>query len=128
MDYKPTYEELEKKIIELEEQLIKSNASKKRLQDIEKLYRLLFDHFPYGILIIDPTTARFLEFNKIAHFQLGYSREEFSQLSIFDLEVLETREDTEARIKSVIEKGRADFKTKHRTKQGQIRNIYVTAQ
>ena len=60
--------------------------------DAETRYRLLFEHSPDGILIIDPATARPLEFNETAHRQLGYSREEFSDLSIFDLEANETKE------------------------------------
>ncbi len=90
--------------------------------------RILFEQSPDGILIIDPETAKFLEFNTAAHRQLGYSREEFAQLRIFDLEVQETAEETKGRITDVLRNGRADFETRQRTRQGEIRNIHVTAQ
>ena len=98
------------------------------LRDTETRYRLLFEHSPDGILIIDPATARPLEFNETAHRQLGYSREEFTGLSIFDLEATETPEETRSRIAQVKQEGRADFETRQRTRQGDIRNIHVTAQ
>ncbi len=98
------------------------------LRNAEARYRLLFEHSPDGILIIDPATARPLEFNEAAHRQLGYSRSEFAALSIFDLEVEETPEETRARIAQVIREGRADFETRQRTRQGEIRNVHVTAQ
>ena len=70
----------------------------------------------------------FLEFNAIAHRRLGYSREEFSKLSIFDIEAQETAEQTREHIPEVMRVGKADFETVQRTKQGELRNIQVTAQ
>jgi PAS domain S-box-containing protein len=95
--------------------------------DTEARYRLLFEHSPDGILIIDPDTARPLEFNETAHRQLGYTREEFAGLSIFDLEAAETPEETRSRIALVLKDGRADFETRQRTRQGEIRDVHVTA-
>jgi diguanylate cyclase (GGDEF)-like protein/PAS domain S-box-containing protein len=88
----------------------------------------LFEQSPDGILIIDPQTARFLEFNTAAHQQLGYSREEFAELSILDVEVSETADQTRARIDHVIKNGRADFETLQRIKQGDVRTVHVKAQ
>jgi PAS domain S-box-containing protein len=79
-------------------------------------------------LIFDPKTARPLEFNEKAHSQLGYSREEFSRLTISDIDCVESPEDVAARIAKVIKEGRNQFDTRHRTKHGEIRNINVTAQ
>ncbi|HNB54044.1 MAG TPA: PAS domain S-box protein, partial [Anaerolineales bacterium] len=90
--------------------------------------RILLEESPDGILIIDPQTAGFLEFNTMAHTQLGYTREEFAQLHIFDLDVQETAEETRRHIQQVVEKGKSDFETLQRTKQGEIRNVHVTAQ
>jgi PAS domain S-box-containing protein len=90
--------------------------------------RVLFERSPDGIVIIDPDSARFLDFNTAAHEHLGYSREEFAQLSIFEVEVQETKNETEAHIANVIRDGRADFNTLQRTRLGEIRNVHVTAQ
>lgn len=90
--------------------------------------RILFEEAPDGILVIDPQTARFVEFNTQAHTQLGYSREEFATLRIFDVEAKETGEETSKHIAEVVQNGRSDFETLQRTKQGELRNIHVTAQ
>jgi PAS domain S-box-containing protein len=128
MTLKPTYEELEQKVKKLEELLTKSKQVEASLHDTEKLYHLLFDHSPDGILIVDPMTTRFLDFNETACRQHGYSREEFSQLNIFDVEVDETLEEIQLHIEYVIQHGISDFETRHRTKQGEIINLHVTAQ
>ena len=128
MTLKPTYEELEQKVKKLEELLTKSKQVEASLHDTEKLYHLLFDHSPDGILIVDPATTRFLDFNETACRQHGYSREEFSQLSVFDVEVDETPEEIQLHIEYVIQRGISDFETRHRTKQGEIINLHATAQ
>ena len=102
--------------------------AEKALEEETIRRRILFEESPDGILIIDPGTARFIEFNTAAHRQLGYSREEFGNLSIFDLEAAETTEETKARIAGVIRNGRADFETMQRTRQGEVRNVHITAQ
>ena len=104
------------------------HESLEALRDAEARYRLLYEQSPDGIVFIEPATARILEFNETAHKQLGYSREEFARLSIPDIEAVETLEETQARISSVIENGASDFETRQRTKQGEIRNIRVIAQ
>ncbi|MGF3522542.1 MAG: ATP-binding protein, partial [Candidatus Bathyarchaeia archaeon] len=68
------------------------------------------------------------EFNEEAHKQLGYSREEFSELTIFDYELNETPAETRARIKSILQEGRAQFETKHRAKNGEVRHVMNTVQ
>ena len=102
--------------------------SENDLREAETRYRLLFEHSPDGIVILDPATARPLEFNEMACRQLGYTREEFARLSISDLDIVETSEETSSRIAGVLREGRNDFETRHRTKSGEIRDVHVTAQ
>ena len=102
--------------------------TEEELRAVRGRYRLLFEHAPDGVVIVEPATARFVEFNEAAHRQLGYSREEFAGLSISDIEVIESPEETLKHIENIIHKGRDDFETMHRTRQGEIRNIHVTAQ
>ncbi len=90
--------------------------------------RAMFEQSPDGILIIDLQTGRFLDFNTAAHRQLGYSSEEFAALSIMDIEAKETVEEIKAHIAKVIQSGKDNFETLQRTKQGEIRNVNVTAQ
>ncbi len=100
----------------------------------ELLYResqrkqILFEQSPDGVLIIDPHTARLVEFNTAAHTQLGYTREEFGKLKIFDINAKENSEKTKGRIEEVLKSGRADYETLQRTKGGEVRHVHVTAQ
>lgn len=98
------------------------------LQMAELRYRTLFEQSPDGVVILDTNTASLLEFNDRACRQLGYTREEFSRLTIADIDVVETPEQTRSRIQSVVDDGRGDFETRHRTKTGEIRDVMVTAQ
>jgi two-component system, cell cycle sensor histidine kinase and response regulator CckA len=82
--------------------------------------RNLFEQSPDGVASMDPETGRFLDFNTTAYKQLGYTREEFAALTIFDIEVLGTPE--EIKIHNFDDK---DFETIHRTKNGEIRNVQV---
>ncbi len=95
--------------------------------DAEMKYRTLFEQSPYGILVID-TEGRFLDFNETAHRSLGYTKEEFADLTIADIDPVETSAGIRARINTVLKDGRAEFEARHRTKQGQIRDIHVTVQ
>jgi len=108
--------------------ITKRRRIEKMLGEVEARYQLLFEHAPDGVVIVDPATAQFLEFNEAAHRQLGYSREEFALLGIPDIDAVESREETRKRIENVICEGRDDFETLHRTRQGEIRNVDVTAQ
>jgi PAS domain S-box-containing protein len=91
------------------------------------LRRILFEQSPDGIVILDPVTTRFMDFNTAAHRQLGYTREEFSHLSIQDVDAVESSEEIRARIAQVLRGGGTDFETRQRTKQGEFRNVHVRA-
>ena len=99
-----------------------------KVAESEARYRSLFELSPEGIVIIEPETACILEFNEVAHRQLGYSRDEFTRLSIADIEVVETPNETRFPIQQVMQGDRSDFETRHRTRSGQIQEVHVTAQ
>jgi diguanylate cyclase (GGDEF)-like protein/PAS domain S-box-containing protein len=105
-----------------------SRRAEAALADESARRRIMFDQSPDGIVIFDPETARFVEFNEAAHRQLGYTREEFALLSIPDVEARETPEQTRAAIAGMMRTGAVDFETRHRTKQGDIRDVHVKAQ
>ena len=118
------------KIIAVSELSVNLDERKKieiKLRDAEKRYHALFDKAPLGILIVDSNGIA-VEFNDAAHRQLGYSREEFEKLTVSDYEVLETPDETKARMRKILKVGKDEFETKHRTKNGKIRNIINTVQ
>jgi two-component system, cell cycle sensor histidine kinase and response regulator CckA len=98
------------------------------LHQSEERYRSFFEYGTDGIVVLDPKTARLLEFNDQACRQLGYTREEFLDLNLTDIEVLETSPEMAGHVRRIMEIGHDDFETLHRAKGGDIRNVHVTAQ
>ncbi|MCP3870294.1 MAG: PAS domain S-box protein [Gammaproteobacteria bacterium] len=56
------------------------------LNESEQRYRMLFDLSNDSNVLIDAETGKIEESNRIAHDHLGYSKEEFLQLSIAAIE------------------------------------------
>ncbi|HMF33207.1 MAG TPA: PAS domain S-box protein [Candidatus Lokiarchaeia archaeon] len=91
-------------------------------------YRIMYEQSPDGVLLIDPETQKAIEFNDTACRQLGYTREEFANLAISDYEVIEKPEETQAHVQKIMAGESETFETRHRTKDGEIRNILVMTQ
>ncbi|GAB2813487.1 sensor histidine kinase [Ferruginibacter profundus] len=66
-------------------------TEKKRIEEVlresEKQYRSLFNDSPFAIGILDEKTLRFLEVNETATKLYGYTREEFLQLTAYDIRI-----------------------------------------
>ena len=106
--------------------LSERKKEEQEMRDKEQRYHTLFNHAPIGVLIVDPKTSGFIEFNDIAHRQLGYSREEFEKLSIADIEVNESPRDVRLHIAEMVRVGGGEFETKYLTKDCGIKNILVS--
>ncbi len=102
-------------------------ASASALREGEARYRTLFDQGPDGVVVLDPATRRFVDFNDKACAQLGYTREEFAALSLSDVDATETPDQMRARIASVMEAGHGEFEARQRHRSGAIRDVQVTA-
>jgi len=94
------------------------------LRESEKRYHALFDQSPDGIVLVN-AEGKIIEFNESAHRELGYTREEFSGLSVSDINPFEGPDDVKARIQKINQLGQADFFVQHRTKQGELRDVHV---
>jgi PAS domain S-box-containing protein len=109
---------------------VKDITSRKRaensLREAEQRYHTLFNQAPLGVLVINPETAEFVEFNDVAHSQLGYTREEFEKTKIFDIEAKESEEETRVHLQRMLNEGGGEFETLQRTKTGQTKNVLVT--
>ena len=108
-----------------------NNNESKDLEDTEKegeeKYRALFMHAADAIVLIDPEKGELVEFNNSAYEQYGYTREEFKKLKISDFNVIESPEDVKRHIEKIISEGSDIFETKHQTKAGDIRDIYISS-
>ncbi len=114
--------------VAIKQDLTEHRRAEAKLREAETRHRILFEHSPDGIVVIDAATTRFLDFNEAAHQQLGYTREEFGRLTIADIEATESADQIHQRIAKVQSLGRDDFETSHRQRNGEIRHVLVTAQ
>ena len=121
-------EQLEAVNRRLEQDITERERTEDKLREAEARYHTLFDQSPDGIVIIDPETARPIEFNTTAHRLLGYTREEFAQLCLAEINDAEPPDNIRTRIARVLREGRGEFNTRYRTKPGEMRNLQVTAQ
>ncbi|WP_291323518.1 PAS domain S-box protein, partial [Desulfonatronospira sp.] len=97
-----------------------------KLSESESRFRNLFELYPDATLLIDPATALPVQFNRMAHEQLGYTAREFAGMTIPDYEAKESPEETARHIEHILEHGRDDFETMHRCKDGSVIHVNVT--
>lgn len=79
-----------------------------------------------GYWMVDVKNARIIDANETFGKMLGYTREELLRMSISDLEVIESPEDTAEHIRKVMEEGHDVFETKHRHKEGHVIEFEVS--
>ena len=96
------------------------------LREQEQQFSMIVSQAPIGILLVDRQTLGFLSFNDAACDALGYTRAEFSELTVYDLQVKMTRAEVDARIEEIIHKGGMEFENQRRTKQGELRDFWIS--
>ena len=95
------------------------------VHDREALFRHLFDRMGDGVVVVDMDTMRFAQFNTEAHEMLGYTREEYGQLSVADLQAEGRPEWVAERMAEILATGSARFENRHRHKDGTVRDVIV---
>ncbi len=91
----------------------------------QTLLKGIFDQVAESIVLIDPVTLQFSQFNDAASSTLGYSREEFARLSVHDIQGDTSVEQIEAWLKQLKTEKVADFENVHRHKNGQLLNMLI---
>ncbi len=105
---------------------MKQRESQNKIKHMEEKYYTLFEASMDGIVLLSPETQRFMEFNNVAHTMLGYTKEEYAELSLQDIEVLENIVEIKKRQKQMLARGWDKFITQHKMKDGQIKDIHVS--
>ncbi|MCP5104588.1 MAG: response regulator [bacterium] len=113
------YKRIKDKNKELEEHIVK-------LLEEEGKYRALFEQSTNSIILYNPHTRLPVDFNRLAHKNLGYGRNEFKKLRMEDYS-LSPMEEINVKIGITVAKGRHTFETQHQRKDGETRNIIVNA-
>ncbi|MCD6197834.1 MAG: PAS domain S-box protein, partial [Deltaproteobacteria bacterium] len=85
MSGKPSYEELEQRVKELEREAGDRKRTQDALRESEATYRLLFSVEPDAIIIVDARTKRIVDANAAALTLYEYSRDEFLRLRAIEI-------------------------------------------
>jgi PAS domain S-box-containing protein len=85
MSNKPTYEELENRLKELEKDAYERKKSEERLRESEELYQALFKCSSDAIFIVDTRTGKYINANKAAERLTGLSLTEIKTKTTLDL-------------------------------------------
>lgn len=112
-------------ISNLDKQKNELNEEKKRIELNSLKYLKLFEALPDGVVVLNIHTMQAVEFNSAAHNYLGYTAEEFAALKVSDYEQIDTPQEIERRINTILRDGFASFKTIHRKKNGEIIDVWV---
>jgi two-component system sensor histidine kinase/response regulator len=100
--------------------IIGRQRSRIELAEREEVLQAIAAQADDAIALIDLESTHFVEFNAAAHKQLGYTREEFAQLGIRDVQAELSAEEVRQRLDQIQREGSAVFETRHRTKTGRI--------
>jgi PAS domain S-box-containing protein len=85
MGDKPTYEELEQRIAELEKDALRHREAEKALRQSEGRYKQLIKNAPAGICEIDSINQKFVSVNDVICEYTGYTREELFSMNPVDI-------------------------------------------
>ncbi len=115
-------------LYELEALRTERKIAEQELREREEIYSTLVNQAADAIVLIDSETLGFAEFNAVAHEGLGYTREEFAALTLFDLQVGVLQEQVRQRMALTLNKTGGDsFVVKQQRKDGSARLMQVSA-
>ncbi len=97
------------------------------LRDREEVFSAIVGQARDGIVLVDTDTLAFVEFNDAACESLGYTRGEFGQLTLADVQADLCRDAVRDQIAGLLVSGGAIFKATHLHRDGDVRITRVSA-
>ncbi len=104
-----------------------AKRAEEKLRSREAIFSTIVAQAREAIALIDPTTQRFLEFNAAAHEGLGYTRGEFTRIDLPRIQAQWDDVQVAHNIERILRTGEAIFESRHLHKDGQIRDVRVSA-
>lgn len=117
--------ELAKSIVNRLVDVINTRRRAKIIAEKDALVKLMFDQTQESIALFDPNTGHFIDFNQQACQSLGYSREEFFDISIETIQAEHSSDEIARNVARVVEGQSFDFETQHRHKDGRLQDVIV---
>ena len=95
------------------------------LQEREEMLEAIFSQAGDGIDLVDAQTLRILEVNDAACRMMGYSREEYLQMSLPDIQPDIDEAQLRLAVARVLKEGSASLEARHRRKDGQAFDVQL---
>jgi two-component system, chemotaxis family, CheB/CheR fusion protein len=95
------------------------------LRESEQRFRPLFELASDAMVLIDPETGVFVESNRKASESLGYTRDEFVQMAVPDIQALHSADEVTKHLARVVQEGSAAVETRYRTRDGELVDVLV---
>ena len=124
MARKLIYEELERKIKELEEEAVDRKATEEAFQESLEKYRAIFETAKDAIFVTDKT-GKFVDVNRAACESLGYSKEELLQRCIRELDPDPRAYETFLNVRDKLAE-KITFEVNQRKKDGTLLPVEIT--
>ena len=124
MSEKPSYEELEKRVLDLEKAKLELKKVEELLWDEIYWRRILIEESRDGIVVLDQN-GKVYEANKRYADMLGYSMEEVRQLHVWDWDTQFVKEELLEMLQTVDDAG-DHFETHHRRKDGTFIDVEIS--
>jgi len=94
------------------------------LRESEERYRNVFENHTAVKFLIDPDTGRIIEANKAAVHYYGWSHEQLTEMTIYEINTL-SLDDIKKEMKDAISSKKSYFEFRHRRADGSIRDVEV---
>ena len=104
MIQKPTHEEFEQRIQELNKEVLERKRAEEALEESETRYRRLFETAQDGILILDADTGQIEDANQFIIDMMGYSHEEFLGKKLWEIGSFRDIEESQSAFRVLKEK------------------------
>ena len=102
-------------------------TAERLLREREEQFSAIVSQAADAIVLVDLSNGRFIEFNQVAHQGLGYTREEFEQLTVSDIQAEHDAAIIRENLDRIRQGEAVAFDTLHRTKTGGLRSVRVSA-
>ena len=97
------------------------------LRQREQMYAAVMSQSANGIVLIELETLAFVEFNEAACSMLGYTREEFGRLTIYDVTPAQARDQLRQRVHLVQAEGSAHDEVQRSRKDGSLLDLAINS-
>ncbi len=107
-------------------EIVERKRAEEAKNEREDINRAILNQTSEGIVLIDCQTQSFAEFNDAACDQLGYSRQEFARLNLFDLQGSLNEKEFEERTRLIMQTGQARFENRRKAKDGSLHDVLIS--